>query len=80
MGRKNTRVFFESEHLRVTRTSSKGVGKPARIKIEMLEDVGEAGHFWQFRRLDLTVDELFDLAETLDDLCDHIEDREIPKE
>lgn len=71
MGVKRT-LFFESRYLKVIRVGSKGRKEPAKVVIDMPPRNG--GH--TLRSLTLSIDDLFDLAEVLDDLCDVIEDAE----
>lgn len=71
----NSFVVFESDRIEITRRVNKGRDSPAKIGIEMLTVVGRGSRIWSCRKLDLTIDELFDLTEALDDLCDQIEDQ-----
>ena len=75
---RNTRLIHESDVLKVVSKSSAGRGNPRCIVIHMLQEVGGGNHNlpWAQRQLRITIDELFDLTEVLDDLCDYIEDQE----
>lgn len=69
MGAKH-RLVYESEHLKVIRRGSNGRKSPACVVITMPPLIEGAGK----RIMTITFDELFDLTEVLDDLCDAIED------
>lgn len=69
MGAKR-RTIYDDGHIRIVRVSSNGKREPAGIVIHMWREDMED---WS-RALKVTIDELFDLTEILDDICDDIED------
>lgn len=70
-GGRKTYVLHEDDRIRVVRRTSNGRNDPAHIRIELAENEETT---YGARVLRLSVDELFDLTEILDDLCDDIED------
>lgn len=66
-----TSVLFENESLRVLHRKRTGSKRPAYVTIARKHPETEE---WS-QGLRLTIDELFDLTEVLDDLCDDIEDK-----
>lgn len=71
-------VVHDDNKFRVTRRSSGGKGVPPSIFIEAKFWMAKGDSF-RARKLHITIDELFDLAEALDDICDMIEDQEDEK-
>lgn len=72
----NQRVVFDQDGIRISRRGSGGRREPPKVIIEISRGFGPEKANREFKRLDLTIDELFDLTEALDDLCDFIEDNE----
>lgn len=68
----SAKVIHEDERFRITKLSSGGRMAPRSVKIEALKHIGPG---WS-RKMQITIDELFDLTEALDDICDQIEDNE----
>lgn len=66
------KVLYEDQNIRVVHRSSKGKERPAHISIRMSPRTTTSHE----RLLNLSIDELFDLTEILDDICDAIEDAE----
>lgn len=78
MGLKPEKTVYEDLTFRITRRQSSGSRYPARFHIRVNRSLGYKNKWEGFDNgvLTLTIDELFDLAEALDDICDHIEDEE----
>lgn len=68
---KKTYELHKDEIVTIVRRTSNGRKDPAHIEVALTKE--DAPQHWT-RVLRLTVDELFDLTEALDDLCDDIED------
>ena len=74
------KVVFENDFIRVSTLRRNGKHEPPKVSIVAKKEVGRKGtettrgHIWAHRQIDLTIDEMFDLTEALDDLCDYIED------
>lgn len=64
------RVLVDNDHLRVVYMRRDGKRKPARVNLMLPPLPGTNDS----RYISLTIDELFDITEVFDDLCDHIED------
>lgn len=69
-------VVHDDENIRVIKVSGGGSKTPRSYKIEMKDKV--AGYYG--RKLQISIDELFDLTEILDDICDYEEDRDKEQE
>lgn len=68
---KKTYDIHEDELIKIVRRTSNGTKDPAHIEIALTKT--EASQHWP-RTLRLTVEELYDLADVIDDLCDDISD------
>lgn len=66
------RTLYEGETLRVIQRGSNGKKEPRHILVSMDPKDGVG---WS-RHMKMTIEELFDLTEALDDICDTIEDEE----
>lgn len=75
MSQSKQHVVVDNDAFTITRHQSRGREKPAGVDIHFKSLAGR-GSPRESRRLFVTLDELFDLTEELDDLCDHIEDQE----
>lgn len=65
-------IVHEDENFSVVRYRNRGRGNPPKVKIMFHTPHPTSDK----RELALTIDELFDLTEVLDDLCDFYEDRD----
>ena len=65
------KLMHEDENLRVVYQRRDGRRRPARVHVMLPALPGTDSE----RYLSLTIDELFDLTEVLDDTCDYIEDQ-----
>lgn len=72
MARRNV-VVVDKPDLQIAKQSSRGQGRGVTYLIHIPPPHG--GPMGK-RQLEVTIDQLFDLAEELDDICDHIEDLE----
>lgn len=70
MSTSNHHVIHEDDTIKVIRRRSKGRDNPGGFTIEFKDDKGAPTR----RSLICSIDELFDLTEVLDDICDNIED------
>lgn len=66
-------VFHDDDQIKILRKGSGGKKQPPSVEVKFKQPLPQ-GH--QYRTLEMTIDELFDLTEILDDLCDTIEDDE----
>lgn len=71
-----SRVVYEDERFRIIHRKRNGTKRPAYITLgKKHPETGE----WD-KGIRLSIDDLFDLTEALDDLCDEIEDRTYGKD
>lgn len=63
-------IVFENDYLRITRRKNRGRKQPTAYIAESLVE----GQGYPDGKLILGLDDVFDLAEALDDICDTIED------
>lgn len=68
---KKTYDVYDDELVTIVRRTSNGRKDPAHLEIAL--EKTESSQHWP-RTLKLTVDELYDLVNVLDDLCDDIAD------
>lgn len=67
------KLIVDKANLKISKQSSTGKGRGPTYLIHIFNSGAVSGR----RQLELTVDQLFDLTEELDDLCDFIEDSEL---
>lgn len=67
--------MFEDQNMTIVRHHGRGRSDPSGISVVLHRQVGDDRNGWVNRRIKMTLDELFDLTEALDDLCDTIEDQ-----
>lgn len=69
-------VVHAGETFTVEKRHSRGRAEPGGYTVNAKRVYGRGHRINGSRKLELTIDELFDLAEILDDICDFIEDQE----
>lgn len=69
MARRPPKVLFESDYIKVVKHGSNGRKDPSGMVINVWRPEHD-----EWRGMKVTLDDLFDLAEALDDICDDIED------
>lgn len=70
---RRTRVVDDKPEFQIIKQSSTGSGRGPTYLIHLKDNSGAQA---TRRKVEVTVDQLFDLAEALDDLCDFIEDND----
>jgi len=68
-------VIFENETFRIEKRFSGGRRKPAGLTIVSKADYVGKNAIYNHEKLAVDYDDLFTLAEILDDICDELEDR-----